>query len=137
MKTSTSEQQHSVLTDIVVRSKYEIHRWLSRDASRSLKALPKPDHLSSMIRRRHLRKYYTTFGTVVDLLEARDIYTADHSKRVVTLCFRLCMLTRMTISTDKNSVIIVINVIYPPISMKIMTMMTIMTIIMFTRARGS
>ncbi len=94
----------SIISGVIQTVRYEFRRLRVTDVFHTKKGAPRPESPLEVIRRRNLQKHLTTFVTVVDLLEARDVYTANHSKRVTALCFRVCLLLRMPLYQAEETV---------------------------------
>lgn len=83
----------------------EVRRWLRLQPSKKKQLfLPAIDKPSEVITNARLAKYHYAFGTVIDVLEARDEYTARHSNRVANMAFRFCMCMRL--SRSRTNVIL-------------------------------
>ena len=73
-----------------------LYRWARRNrAARPAALLPPPDAPADLLRSRRLKKQLAVLEAIVGMLEARDAYTVDHSRRVAALCLRVCLLLRL------------------------------------------
>lgn len=55
-----------------------------------------PSSLQRIFQTRHLIRHYTACLAIVDMLDAKDPYTAEHSLRVSKMCCRLALMMRMS-----------------------------------------
>ncbi len=72
--------------DSIAKLRFRFRNGLGRNAMRQLPVDQPQDILSSL----PIALYKSTFETVIDVLEARDEYTAGHSRRVAVLTKRFC-----------------------------------------------
>lgn len=73
--------------------KAERERWKAYSGKRI--HLP-PSNLQRIFQTRHLIRHYTACLAIVDMLDAKDPYTAEHSLRVSKMCCRLALMMRMS-----------------------------------------
>ena len=74
------------------RIKSETIRWQAYTGKKVFLPLGNP---RKAVRIRHLIRHYTACMAGVDMLDARDPYTAEHSMRVSKMCTRLGLMMRM------------------------------------------
>lgn len=72
--------------------KAERKRW---EAYSGKKILLPPSGPQKIFQIRHLVRHYTACLAVVDMLDAKDPYTAEHSIRVSKMCCRLALMMRL------------------------------------------
>lgn len=70
----------------------ECIRWHAYNGSRLV--LP-PSNPQRLLQTGHLIRHYTACLAVVDMLDAKDPYTAEHSLRVSKMCLRLALMLRL------------------------------------------
>ena len=70
----------------------ECIRWHAYNGKRLI--LP-PSNPQRILQIRHLIRHYTACLAVVDMLDAKDPYTAEHSLRVSKMCLRLALMLRL------------------------------------------
>lgn len=73
----------------------EVRRW---HAYSGKKIILRPSNPKRVLQNRHLIRHYTACVAIVNMLDAKDPYTAEHSKRVLKMCLRLALMTRMPLS---------------------------------------
>lgn len=70
----------------------ECARWKAHNGKRIRLV---PSNLLDILRTRHLVRHYTACMAVVDMLDARDPYTAEHTRRVAIMCQRIAIIMRL------------------------------------------
>ena len=70
----------------------ECIRWKAHSGRRILLM---PSNPVEVLHTKHLMRHYTACLAVVDMLDARDPYTAEHSRRVAFMCLRLAIMMRL------------------------------------------
>lgn len=70
----------------------ECTRWHAYNGKKIILPFSNPRRL---FQSRHLIRHYTACLAVVDMLDAKDPYTAEHSARVSKMCLRLALMIRL------------------------------------------
>lgn len=71
------------------QERLECSRWKAHSGKRTFLA---PSSPVDILHTRHLARHYTACLAIVDMLDAKDPYTAEHSRRVADMCLRLAVM---------------------------------------------